>query len=39
MDDLALDDALVTVRAARPMAGPEAGTQLDLLTQYALARR
>lgn len=31
-----LDDAIATVAAARPMAGPEAGAQLDLLT--ALAR-
>lgn len=29
-----LDDALVTVRANRPMAGPEVGTQSDVLVAY-----
>lgn len=30
-----LDDALETVRAHRPMAGPEVGAQMDLLAEYA----
>jgi protein-tyrosine phosphatase len=30
-----LDDALDTVRAHRPMAGPEVGAQMDLLMEYA----
>ena len=32
-----LDDAVATVRAHRPMAGPESGAQMDVLTE--LARR
>ena len=32
-----LHDAIATVAAARPMAGPEAGAQLDLLTAIAEA--
>jgi protein-tyrosine phosphatase len=32
-----LDDAVAIVRAHRPMAGPESGAQLDVLTE--LARR
>jgi len=32
---VALDDAIATVAASRPMAGPEAGAQLDLLTAIA----
>lgn len=36
---MALDDALVMVRAHRPMAGPEAGTQLELVQALAHARR
>jgi protein-tyrosine phosphatase len=34
-----LDDALDIVRAHRPMAGPEVGTQLELLAEYARQRR
>jgi protein-tyrosine phosphatase len=30
-----IDDALATVRANRPMAGPEVGAQLDLITELA----
>jgi protein-tyrosine phosphatase len=30
-----LDDALATVRAHRPMAGPEVGVQMELLEAYA----
>jgi protein-tyrosine phosphatase len=30
------DDALSTVAAARPMAGPEAGAQLDLVEALAV---
>jgi protein-tyrosine phosphatase len=30
-----LDDALATVRAARPMAGPEVGAQLELLRAFS----
>lgn len=30
-----LDEALATVRANRPMAGPEVGTQLDLVVELA----
>lgn len=33
-----LDDALHTLRAHRPMAGPEVGTQMDLLEEYAQLR-
>ena len=32
---VALDDALITVRANRPMAGPEVGAQADVLAAYA----
>jgi hypothetical protein len=32
-----LDDALTHVRAHRPMAGPEVGSQLDLVRELALA--
>jgi atypical dual specificity phosphatase len=32
---LAVDDALAAVRAARPGAGPEAGTQLELVNAVA----
>ncbi len=31
-----LDDALTTVRANRPMAGPEVGAQQDVLREFAL---
>jgi protein-tyrosine phosphatase len=34
-----LDDALATVRAARPMAGPEVGPQHDLLATLANSRQ
>ncbi len=30
-----IDNALATVRANRPMAGPEVGAQLDLITELA----
>ena len=30
-----IDNALATVRAHRPMAGPEVGAQLDLITELA----
>jgi protein-tyrosine phosphatase len=33
-----LDDALVLVRASRPMAGPEVGAQADVLRAYASYR-
>jgi len=33
-----LDNALATVRASRPMAGPEVGTQMELLAAYARSR-
>jgi protein-tyrosine phosphatase len=33
-----LDDALAQVRTARPMAGPEAGTQAEVLRTYAESR-
>ena len=36
---VALDDALATVRTARPMAGPEAGAQHDLLATLANSRQ
>ena len=36
--DVPLDDALDVVRRHRPAAGPEAGTQLDLLHHLAAAR-
>ncbi len=32
-----VDDALATVRSHRPMAGPEVGSQLDLVTELARA--
>lgn len=35
---LSVDAALDLLRAARPMAGPEAGTQRDLVNAYATAR-
>ena len=34
-----LDDAIDDVRRQRPMAGPEAGAQRDVLEQYAASRR
>ena len=34
-----LDDAIVTVRTHRPMAGPEVGTQRDVLEAYELVCR
>jgi protein-tyrosine phosphatase len=33
-----LDDAVATVRAHRPMAGPESGAQIDVLTELASRR-
>ena len=30
-----IDNALATVRANRPMAGPEVGAQLDVITDLA----
>lgn len=34
-----VDDAVAVVAAARPMAGPEAGPQRDVLAAFALTRR
>jgi len=33
-----IEDALVTVRSNRPMAGPEVGAQQDVLRDYAVSR-
>jgi protein-tyrosine phosphatase len=34
---MGVDDALMLVRSSRPMAGPEVGPQLDLVTAVAAA--
>ncbi len=34
-----IDSAIATVRANRPMAGPEVGSQLDLITELAATRQ
>jgi hypothetical protein len=34
-----IDDALITVRSNRPMAGPEVGAQQDVLREFAQRQR
>jgi protein-tyrosine phosphatase len=36
---VAIDDALITVRSNRPMAGPEVGAQQDVLREFAQRQR